>query len=185
MLKEKFEEFLKQKEKEKSDSPEIDWEQQKKEWLLFLSQLYKIFEDALKEYRDSVKTSYSEIPINEEYIGTYKAKVMAIKIFNEEIKLKPIGTNLIGAKGRVDMSGRLGSAKLVLVDARKKSIRDHIKVSIKKLADEIDSKEEPEKKNRKPIEWEWRFISSPPARLYQPVNEETILSAIMELVNVS
>ena len=78
---------------------------------------------------------------------------------------------MIGVKGRVDMTGKFGSAKIVLVDSRMKGIHDHIKVSIH------NEKETPDET----ISWEWRFVT--PERLYIPVNEDTIYSVIMELLN--
>jgi hypothetical protein len=174
MSKKDFGEFLLVKEKEQKDIPEIDWETKKNEWLLYLDDLYKLFEKSLNDYvkNGKIKIAYEEISLTEEYIGSYKAKTMIIEFAGEKITLKPVGTNLIGVKGRVDMTGRLGSgsARIVLVDSRMNGIQDHVKVSIH------DKKHQEE-----PIIWEWKFVT--PARLYLPVNEDTIYSFIMELSN--
>ena len=177
-----FDKFLSSKEKEHGADNQFDWDKQKREWLEYLEELFHRFEGALKEYQQSkkVKIAYDEIDIAEDYIGNYKARTMTIEFAGEMIVLKPIGTNLIGAKGRVDMYGRNGSAKIVLVDSRMKSMRDHVKVSV--YVGEMTQKEEP-KTQKEAIKWEWKFISAPPTRLYQPVNDETIYSAIMELSN--
>jgi len=182
MTKKDFEDFLNKVEQEKSETPTIDWNKEKDEWLAYLEKLYTIFEECLSEYakKGVVAIQYQDIEISEENIGVYPARSMIIKLGNEQIKLKPIGTNLIGAKGRVDITGRVGSAMLILVDSRMKSASDHIKISVN-IGNTTIKKEEP--KAEQPIAWEWKFVSAPPTRKYQPVNEETIYSVIMEVSN--
>jgi hypothetical protein len=173
MTKKDFDEFLLIKEKEQKDIPEIDWEAEKNEWLSYLDNLYNSFKDSLNDYEKSgrIKIIYGEISITEENIGTYEARKMFIEFAGEKITLKPVGTNLIGVKGRVDMTSNFGSAKIVLVDSRMEGIHDHIKFSIS------DEKETPDET----ISWEWKFVT--PEKLYIPVNEDTIYSVIMELLN--
>jgi hypothetical protein len=172
MSKKDFGEFLLVKEKEQKDIPEIDWETKKNEWLLYLDDLYKLFEKSLNDYvkKGKIKIIYDEISLTEEYIGSYNAQTMVIVFAGEKITLKPVGTDLIGVKGRVDMIGKFGSVRIVLVDSRMNGIQDHVKVSIH------DKKHQEET-----IIWEWKFVT--PARLYLPVNEDTIYSFIMELSN--
>jgi hypothetical protein len=43
---------------------------------------------------------------------------MILKIGRQEIVMTPIGTLLIGAKGRVDVVGPAGRARLVLVNSQ-------------------------------------------------------------------
>jgi len=180
-IKRDFEDFLSQKEKEAKATPQINWETEKREWLEYLDNLYKIFQEALKEYvsKGIVEISSDEIEITEEYIGTYKAPRMLICLAGEIIRLKPIGTNLIGAKGRVDISGPIGSATVVLVDSRMKGMRDHIKVKVYASGETPNE----EQRDTTPIKWEWRFVTAPPTRKYQAVNQDTIYSVIMELTN--
>jgi hypothetical protein len=177
-----FGKFLDKKEEEMKALPKSDWKAEKKEWLLFLDILYKSFEAYLKDYINrGIKITYDEIELTEENFGTYKAKRMLINIAGEIVRLQPIGTNIIGAKGRVDMLGSGGSVMLVLVDSRIKGIRDNINVS------ELIGHKTPLKRtseDKTPVTWEWRFVTAPPTRQYQPVNKQTIYSAIMELSNV-
>ncbi|MHB8057272.1 MAG: hypothetical protein ACYDHC_05185 [Desulfuromonadaceae bacterium] len=182
MTKKDFEDFLNKVEQEKAEVPIIDWNKEKDEWLAYLEQLYSIFEECLSEYtkKGAVDIQYQDVEISEENLGTYSARLMTIKLGNEQIKLKPIGTNLIGAKGRVDMTGRLGSAMLILVDSRMKSASDHIKITVHTGNAPIEKEEQT---TEQPIVWEWKFVSAPPTRKYQPVNEETIYSVIMEVSN--
>jgi len=182
MSKKDFDEFLSAKEKEQDDIPKIDWEAEKAEWLSYLDSLYNLFHKCLDDYvkKGKIKISYDEISVTEEYVGSYKAKRMIIELAGEKIILKPVGTNIIGAKGRVDITGKYGSAKIVLVDSRMKGIGDHIKVSTHAAKETL---KEDKKYHEETIIWEWKFVTAPPARLYQPINEETIYSVIMELSN--
>ena len=183
MTKKDFEEFLTKIEQEKQSTvTTIDWEAEKNEWLLYLGALHGTFEDCLKEYmaKGIIKTVYEEIELEEENIGRYKANTMNIHLGGELIRLKPIGTNLIGAKGRVDMIGKVGSITLVLVSSKMKSVSDHIKISVHVGGVPVKKEEATE---TTPVTWEWRFVTAPPTRKYQPVNEETIYSAIMEISN--
>lgn len=176
-----FEEFLSNKTKVSVTQP--DWEKEKEEWLLYLTTLYERFEESLKKYtaEGKIVITYDEIEISEEKVGTYKAKKMIISFGNDHIILKPIGTFLIAAKGRVDMTGRRGSVKIVLVDSRMKRLQDHIKISVN-VGNDLPPKTEIEIEPQE-INWEWKFITSPPTYVYQPVNEDTIYSTIMELTN--
>jgi len=177
-----FDDFISRKTR-KTVVPEINWEAEKKEWLAYLDALYNLFEESLDKYVKDKKIciSYDEIEITEEKIGTYKAKKMILSFGTERIILKPIGTFLIGAKGRVDMSGKKGSVKIALVDARMKKLQDHIKISVH-IDKDTPSKQEADIKPEE-INWEWKFLSAPPTYSYQPVNSDTIYSAIMELSN--
>lgn len=118
--------------------------------------------------------------ITEEYIGSYTAPEMIINLGNEQVILTPVGTNLIGAKGRVDIAGRLGSAQLVLIDANTRNVNDPLR---KPESENQEPTNESEEKKALPKTWEWKFISAPPTRKFQPVNEETIYSVIMEVTN--
>jgi hypothetical protein len=182
MTKNDFDGFLLLKEKEQKDIPEIDWEAEKNKWLSYLDELYGLFEASLNDYKKSgkIRITYDEISITEENIGTYKAPKMIIEFAGEKITLRPVGTNLIGVKGRVDVTSKSGSAKIVLVDSRMKGMDDHIKIVLYdhgKASSHIE-KETP----KEAIILEWKFITLP-SRLYLPVNEDTIYSVIMELSN--
>ncbi len=181
--KESFSLFLSAKEKDIKVDAKIDWEARKKAWLEYLNALYDLFSGCLMDFqhKGKLKVSKDSIEIIEGNIGPYQADRMIIEFADEKIILKPIGTILIGAMGRVDMSGKYGSVKIVLVDSRMKGIRDQIRISVVE-GDSLPPKK-PDSNIEKAVNWEWRFVSAPPASLYQPVNDETIYSVIMELSN--
>lgn len=111
MGKREFEEYLERV----STEPQIDWNTKKDEWIKQLTQFYKRVEGFFEKYKPSgnISWKYQKKTINEDPIPPYLADEMHIMIKNREVVLDPIGTNLIGAKGRVDMKGNAGIAKFV------------------------------------------------------------------------
>ncbi len=65
-----------------------------------------------------IKLGYKPIELNEENIGQYSARQMVLKIGSKSVILEPIGTLLIGSKGRVDLVGPTGKAQILLVDSK-------------------------------------------------------------------
>jgi hypothetical protein len=177
MDKKNFEVFLRQLSKDKNNTVEINWENEKKEFIQYTEKLYDIFEGTLKSYSD-IQIKKKKININEENVGSYSIDEMIIEIGDKKIMLIPIGTGLIGAKGRVDMKGQKGFAKIVLVSDDLHSLSEQIKVTTTVGS----TKAKPSPTPKKSIGWEWRFLG-PRAGIYAPVTKSQILSAIVELTN--
>lgn len=176
-----FEKFLTEQTKPISTQKKIDWEKEKKEFINFLNALYSKIESSLNEYVESGKISITKenIAIEEEYIGKYNVDRMVVSFGQNRIVLTPIGTNLIGAKGRVDMKGPKGMAKIVLVSNTMHNLSDHISTTITVRNEKPKS---PKRNQVEKINWEWRFIEGN-KRSYLPVDNATIKAAIMELTN--
>ena len=148
------------------------------EWRTHLESLYKIIDSAMAPYikAGSVELTDQEISINEPRIGTYTAKKIVLKIGSKEVSFVPIGTNLIAAKGRVDITGPSGTAKIVLVDAQ--ALKPNIRVTIKVKGENEDPPED-----CAPVAWAWKLASPPPTIRYTELNEATLLQSIMEVAN--
>jgi hypothetical protein len=160
MSKKDFDDFINKQAAKKSQEEPINWDNQRDEWLNYLSEYYSKAEEFLKEYIEDNKVSikYTDKEIYEEYIGGYTVKVLNIELAGHKVKLEPIGTNLIGAKGRVDLIGKNGTIRFVLVN--KNSSGPKIKVNIW-----IEGEEPPKQEEvSKILEWEWK-ISTPPPRI--------------------
>ena len=178
MSKKDFDDFINKQAEVKAAEKPIDWIVQRDEWLEYLSKFYKKVESFLGEYLTAGKViyNYSEIKMFEEYIGSYSARVLNIELGSHRVKLEPIGTNLIGAKGRVDLIGANGKVKFVLVN--KNSSGPKIKVDIW-----IEGKKPPEKEDKPMvIEWDWKISTPPPRIQYINLEQDTFLEAIMEVV---
>jgi hypothetical protein len=173
-----FDEFINNQIETKSDENPIDWDMKRDEWLESLSKFYNKVETFLEEYvkDEKVKLLDEDKKIFAEYIGEYSVRILNIELGSHKLKLEPIGTNLIGAKGRVDLIGANGTVKFVLVNKNSASPETKINIWIKG--------EEPPGKDDEPevIEWDWKISTPPPRIRYINLEQETFLDALMEVM---
>ena len=148
--------------------PSIDWPQRRDDWVEHLVGFYQLAEEFLRKYieQDKVHLTWATKQINEEYVGSYDVASLEGQIGVVNVRFDPIGTNLIGAKGRVDMHGPCGTVKFVLIPKTASSPRI--------------PKDEPE-----PVveEWAWKILTPPPNIKHIELVEESFLFAIMEVAN--
>ncbi len=161
--------------KRTEQSNAIDWTKKKDEWLVKLNELYLHIDSWLKEFEeDAVSIQYLDKEMNEEHIGIYTTKKMILRIANEQVVLDPVGTRIIGAAGRVDMRGKNGKVKFILVPESSKG--GQIKVAIK-------SEHESEKGNGEDRqgsmtqEWIWKIATAPPAMKYIDIDPDSFSDA--------
>lgn len=159
----------------------VDWDKRREDWLGYLNALYESVKTFLREYIDqgAIKLDFEEVQLNEEKIGAYRARKMIIHIGRQDITLTPIGGSIIGAKGRVDVQGSAGKARLLLVDKEATSATSLVKVTL------IDPKRppKPEKQASKDIEWTWKIATSPPVMAFFELNEDSLFQVLMEVSN--
>jgi hypothetical protein len=94
-------EFLRQQ--KAAGSPRRRAQRQKK-WLDAVEDLFRHIRSWLAEaQREKL------IKINEETIGTYTAPCLILTAAGKTVKVKPIGSTIIGADGRVDMESANGT----------------------------------------------------------------------------
>ncbi len=172
-----FDEFV-QRQQLESGEAEADWKAERDSWLNYLEGLYRQIQSFLSAYTsDKVKVSYLDIILNEENLGSYTARRMLIKIGRQEITMTPVGTLIIGAKGRVDVEGPAGRFRLVLVDRDAQGPRIKVAVTVGKTDPpkaEISPKE---------IEWAWKIATNPPTIRYVELTQEAFFDALLEIVN--
>jgi hypothetical protein len=175
-----FDEFVK-RQQPLSEAERFDWIKRRDEWLGDLKTLYSKIEAFLKEYVDngSISLDYKEHRIIEENIGAYESRLMIVRIGRQEITLRPIGTFLIGSRGRVDVEGSAGRAKLALVDKDAASMRSANKVRILGPGEPRPPAEEAPKH----IEWTWKIVTPPPAVAFLELNKDSFFQLLMEVSN--
>lgn len=177
-----FDNFVKKMttEKEMVEKEVFDPEQQLQEWKRFLSEFYQKVESYLKEYIDSgdIEIVSKGKTISEEFYGEYEVESKSILIGNTKVLLDPIGTMLIGAKGRVDMKGRREIRRFVLVD--NKSTKPHFNISI------IMNGETPPLPpvSAERVEWAWKLTSMPPKVHYFDLTQESFREALLAVADV-
>lgn len=175
----KFDEFLKRQQLKETQSTKTDWAAKRNEWIKFLDGFYKTIESYLNPYVDEGKIDilYGKKKIFEEYIGEYEVRTATISVGENKLKLDPIGTNIIAAKGRVDMIGPNGKIKFVLVDSAASAPKISMRVYIKG--------EEPsdEEKLPKITSWAWKIATPSPHTKYFALEPESFFDALMEVSN--
>jgi hypothetical protein len=124
-----FAEFVASQQKTEAET-KINWAETREEWLRNLDSLHQRIVSFLREYIDqgSISYDFTEIELNEPNIGRYMAKRMDITIGRQRVSLVPVGTLLIGSKGRVDGEGFAGRAQTLQVDGKGRAQRTSSKV---------------------------------------------------------
>ena len=146
------------------------------EWQANLERLYRIIESFLQEFISQRKISlkYQSTQLREELLGEYSVRSMEIEIGPTSVRLEPIGTYLIGVKGRVDMIGTKGTTRLVLVD--RESTGPKIVVRINPPA----GKEVRSPPVRAP-EWTWKIVTNGTRIRYQELTAESFYASLMDV----
>lgn len=173
MSKKDFDSFLSSHEKKQQEST-IDWDKQKDEWLDYIESFYNQVEAWFAPYVEAGRVSYGYSPktLVEDHIGSYEVKNMKIDFAGQSVVLEPVGTLLIGTKGRIDMEGARGRVQFILAD--KSSSGVNVRVSINKPIPEEKPKE---------IEWVWKLVLRDSRRVkFEDFNESNFFDALMEII---
>lgn len=165
------------------ESVTIDWDKQRDEWLGYLDSLYKDIEQFLKPYIDTQRIiyQYQDIELNEDNIGSYNARRLILKIGRQEVTFTPVGTLLIGSKGRVDVLGSAGRARLILTDRDAVGARSLIRVTVH-VGNNPPPTQSPQSAPIN-IDWVWKIVTSPPSYDFIDLTQETLFNMILEVTN--
>ena len=175
----RFDEFLNRQQIKQTESTQIDWAEKRNEWLKYLDEFYKTIESYLKPYISEGKIDilYGKKKIFEESIGEYEVRTATILLGGNKLKFEPIGTNLIAAKGRVDMIGPKGKIKFVLVDSAAFAPKLSTPVYING-EEPLNQETLPEVKS-----WAWKIATPSPQIKYFALEPESFFDALMEISN--
>jgi len=177
MVTKDFSEFVARQQVDETDE-KVDWAEIRDEWLKNLDSLYKKIAEFLEEYlvSKSITLGFTDIRLAEENVGEYAAKRMDIKIGRQRVTLEPVGTLLIGSKGRVDVRGSAGKGLLLLLNEKAKKPADLISLTV------IVGKTAPPPKPQKgPISWVWKIVGAGPQRDFLDLNRDSFLALLMEV----
>ncbi len=190
-----FDQFIK-RQQSNANEVAINWDQERDDWLACLSGLYAEIEALLGKYIASgqIRPEFKQIELNEENIGSYTAREMILKIGRQDVVLRPVGTLLIGFKGRVDVEGPAGRRQIALVDSRALGVADLIHVSVtggersprlpkKKLKPEEKIAEVEDAIDQKDTHWAWRIVTPPPERRFEKITQQSLFQLILDVAN--
>ena len=176
-----FDDLVRQ-EQQAAGTGKIDRAKERDAWLKRLDELFLQVDGYLDEYvrAGAVEISKGYVELDEEQIGSYQAPQMIVTIGRKAVRLEPVGTFIIGAKGRVDVLGPQGrSARLVLMDSEVKRVSDLIKVSV------FTGPPPPPPPARDPstVRWVWRIMKQAPQMEIIEIIKETFLNLLAEIAN--
>jgi len=114
------------------------------------------------------------IQVYEESLGMYDIDALDIHIGSIVINLRPIGTILIGTRGRIDISYRSRNGMFVLTGENIESPSAHIVISV--------NGEKPSKQ-KDPGREVWKFVDRRGMMSYVSLNTEVFQQIIMGLIN--
>lgn len=166
----RFKQFVQEQKKQAdTDAAAMTPEQDKQRWLGNLQDLDVKVRGWLAEYaaEGDIEVSTEDVLLNEERVGYYKAPQVKIRVGSNWVKLKPIGTFLIGAYGRVDMEGPRGICRLILVPANATGPKILFNTPLP-----------PEQ----PVELAWKITSPPPTIKYIDLTKESFLDQMIKVV---
>jgi hypothetical protein len=172
-----FEDFV-AKHSNESETPTFDPETEIQEWQVALDLLYAAIENYVLPYKESGNINLKLVPttLHEELLGAYRVNKGVLMVGNAKYIIAPVGTMLIGSKGRVDVLGPAGTGMLALV--RGDGPKINFRVTIGSQATPPIKHLESEKSE---LPWEWKIVSNKPPYTYTELTENNFLSLLMEL----
>ncbi|MBS1515534.1 MAG: hypothetical protein JSS63_10895 [Bacteroidetes bacterium] len=117
-LKEQLENIILKKSLESSDFERKlgGIEERKTNWTNAITHLYSNvlkWLEPLSTQKSKIRIERYPIIINEDFIGEYHTEKMTVSVGFDKINFIPVGTNIIGAVGRIDLIGP--NTKLLLI----------------------------------------------------------------------
>jgi len=109
--------IFEKKQKHPSGGAVVDWDDRRDKYLAAVDTLYTQIETILAEpiQQKSVTLQRRAKELSESYIGTYKIDDLILLAGDEQVRFSPVGRNIAGASGRVDVLGERGVPEVLIV----------------------------------------------------------------------
>jgi hypothetical protein len=183
MSKSEFDAFVQQQQTDPEKVADFDPKQQLQEWYDYLDLLYKKITVFMERYvnANTASIAYDLITLTEDFSGSYSIRRMLLKIGRSTITFTPIGTMLIGSKGRVDVQGPHGGARLTLINKKVSHARQLVSVRVSRPGDPPPAL--PTVEDVRKIEWEWKIMTPPPEMRFIELTDEAFFNMILTVAN--
>lgn len=157
----------------------INYATELEEWKAALATFFQLVQAYLSEFVEAKRLTleWRRIVLSEQQVGTYEVPALTIRIGPLEIKVNPVGTFLIGTKGRVDMIGPRGTVRFILVD--KDAVRPKVTVSVRVQGQPMF---ENTRKDPATITWKWKRVRISPMT-YEELTADSLFEAIKEVAS--
>ena len=107
-------------ERQQKDDAEnvVDWNEMKGWWVKVVHDLFNQIDGWLNSLiqSGSVQSFRKSTQLTEEALGVYDVESLELVLASRKLTFKPVGTMLIGAFGRIEVSGPNGQAVLLLLN---------------------------------------------------------------------
>lgn len=181
MSKSDFTRFVTRQQVVRQENEAFNREKRIKEWKEYLDVLYTSIREFMQPYLEdkTAEMKFADLELNEELLGIYAVQKLSLTIGGSNVTFRPIGTILIGGRGRVDVEGPRGTARLVLVNKKVTQGRQLINVSISLNGEPTP----PPKTNEEKIELVWKIMSPPPEITFTDLSRDTFFDLILLIAN--
>lgn len=100
----------------------VDWNEMKRWWVGMVDDLFSQIDAWLRPLilSGSVKSIRKSVQLTEQDLGRYDIASLELLLASRKLTLEPVGTMLIGAFGRIEVSGPNGTAVLLLLNTDNK-----------------------------------------------------------------
>ena len=184
MSKTAFKEFIEKEKAIDAENRSFDWEGKKQAYLRYLDKFFADVEKYLHEYITSktLRIEKNVTTIEEEYIDKYEVPTWRIYLYSKHVDLVPVGTNIVGSPGRVDLRGVIKSVRFILADKKEKSPQSFAGISWAPM-DKERVREKAEEWMQRKRHYVWKIITDPPDIEYIELDEDNFLSALQEVID--
>lgn len=103
--------------KRSADQAKVDWDQRREQFLAATRDLVGTVRNLLRPLASKGLVQFSDTtsPISEWHAGRYDAPGLVAQLGGAKVELVPIGAEIAGAHGRVDLAGPQGQVPLLLL----------------------------------------------------------------------
>lgn len=100
----------------RNSEQDVDWAERLKWWVDRVNELLSSMEQWLAPLiaDGTIRVSHDRMQINEDMLGHYELPVLNLNFGESFLCIKPVGSVIIGAFGRIDVEGPTGRAMLIL-----------------------------------------------------------------------
>ncbi len=163
---------------------QVSAQEELEQWLSYLDQLYVDIRSHLEPYikMRQIEIEPGTVRLFEEQLGSYDAPSLLLRVGRTVIQFEPVGTFLVGMKGRVEVTGPAGSAALVLVSKKAHDVASMVRVTSNAASSNINVSiaiGPPE--SGLPIVWVWKLMTASAQRTFVDFTAETLYEIIVAL----
>lgn len=171
-----LEKFLRER-KQAEEQQKMFWESERDEYLNGLNALFAQIHEWLEPLANQglISFSTSQVLVNEMRIGGYHAPMLIIQSGAQAVHFEPVGTEIIGAYGRVDMKGQ---KPITILWVPRSAVRPRVTVTIAPGPAGATKGETP--KWTPPADRAWKIATSPPRITLIDLTSDELSAALME-----